>query len=170
MHRSRALVGALVLALVVAGCADEEPTAPTTTAAVAPDEATDTTTGAWAPATALAPPVVGLDTTSLGEVLVDADGLTLYVFLDDPADTSTCVDACASTWSPLTASSVVVGAGLDEADFTLVMRPDGTSQLAVAGRPLYRFAGDLESGDTTGQGFNERWWVVGADGTPVEAS
>ena len=42
---------------------------------------------------------------------------------------------------------------------------DGTAQLAVAGQPIYRFAGDLESGDMNGQGVDSLWFMVAPDGT-----
>jgi predicted lipoprotein with Yx(FWY)xxD motif len=33
--------------------------------------------------------------------------------------------------------------------------------------PLYHFAGDSAPGDTNGQGLNDVWFVVGADGEPI---
>jgi len=42
-------------------------------------------------------------------------------------------------------------------------------QLAIAGQPLYTYAGDAAPGDTQGQGSNQVWWVVGADGTAIKS-
>ncbi len=39
--------------------------------------------------------------TSLGKVLVDGKGMTLYMFTADSKDTSTCYEACAQNWPPV---------------------------------------------------------------------
>ncbi len=90
--------------------------------------------------------------TSLGKVLVDANGLTLYAFTQDSNGTSTCVDTCASTWPPLTVDSTGLPMGLDAKVFSVVARPDGSQQLKAGKWPLYRFSGDAAPGDTNGQG------------------
>ena len=46
---------------------------------------------------------------------------------------------------------------------TLLDRPDGTSQVALDGRPLYHMAVD-EPGEATCQGV-EGWWILNPDGT-----
>ena len=57
---------------------------------------------------------VALADTSLGSVLVGANGMTLYVFTADSASTSTCTGNCASNWPALTsATAPTVGTGLD---------------------------------------------------------
>jgi hypothetical protein len=40
----------------------------------------------------------------------------------------------------------------------------------VNNMPLYRYAPDAAPGDTNGQGVNDVWFVVGADGVPIEAA
>ena len=50
-----------------------------------------------------------------------------------------------------------------------ITRADGTTQLAINGQPLYTYAGDAAPGDTQGQGSNQVWWVVGADGTAIKS-
>ena len=58
---------------------------------------------------------LALATTDLGEVVVDDEGLTMYLFTPDAqGDTSVCVDDCAEAWPPQTEISEV-GGGLDEA-------------------------------------------------------
>ena len=48
-------------------------------------------------------PVVALAAVgNLGEVMVGANGHTLYAFTDDPEKQTTCFDACAAAWPPLT--------------------------------------------------------------------
>ena len=34
--------------------------------------------------------------------------------------------------------------------------------------PLYYFAGDTAPGDVKGQGLAGKWYVIGADGTPIK--
>lgn len=169
MRTRLCLIGtALTIVLVLAGCSDDESTDPPTTTPVAGTSETSTTLPP--PTTAVVAADVNVASSPLGDILVDSDGLTLYVFMNDTAGTSTCVDACAQAWPPLTATSVAVGTDLNEGNFTLIARADGTQQIAVNDQPVYRFSGDTAPGDTSGQGLNNVWYVVGPDGTAIEAS
>lgn len=112
---------------------------------------------------------VDLGSTSLGDVLVDSDGRTLYMFDSDTqgAD-STCYDQCASAWPPLlTDGDPVAGDGVDAGMLGTAQRTDGTTQVTYDGWPLYYWAQDSAAGDVNGQGVNGVWWVLGADGQPV---
>lgn len=107
----------------------------------------------------------------LGDLLVGPDEMTLYNF---DADTqgeaeSDCYDDCADSWPPLTVQDTSTAGEDVAADLTTFERDDGTMQLAANGWPLYYFAGDDEPGDTEGQGVNDVWWVLQADGTPMRA-
>ncbi len=166
MHlRSAVLASGVLVASALAGCSnDEPPSTPETTEA--PPSTEPGTTGT-SPTTAVPVPEVEVGDTSLGDVLVDASGMTLYVYAFDTPGVSTCVDACALTWPPLLATDIDVGDGLNPDAFTLVARPDGTTQVAVNGAPLYRFSGDIDPGDTAGHGFNELWLAVAPDGQPI---
>jgi predicted lipoprotein with Yx(FWY)xxD motif len=109
-----------------------------------------------------------LSESSLGPIVVDADGRTLYSFEQDSDGIPTCYDACATSWPPfLAAEDSVAGDGLDSAALTEFERTDGTTQALYGGWPLYYFAGDSASGDTNGQGSGSVWWVVGADGEQI---
>jgi predicted lipoprotein with Yx(FWY)xxD motif len=154
----------LAVALLVAACGDDDTTEPTASSQPAGAQSTTATSPNT---TAVVAADVNVATNELGQILVDSDGVTLYVLTADSAGVSTCVDACAQAWPPLIATSVTTGNGLDEADFTLIARPDGTQQIAVNDQPLYRFAGDTAAGETSGQGLNDVWYVAGADGQPV---
>lgn len=106
--------------------------------------------------------VLSVGDTDLGPALIDADGRTLYAFLDDVDGQSNCNDACAQAWPPVagdvdTDSAVTGGT-------TTIARGDGSSQLAIDGRPLYRFSGDQAPGDTNGQGSGDVWFVLAPDG------
>jgi predicted lipoprotein with Yx(FWY)xxD motif len=112
---------------------------------------------------------VELADSSLGMILVDTEGRTLYGFAPDSDGQPTCYDACATNWPPyLGTDAAVVGDGLDQAALTPVDRTDGTTQLAFGGWPLYHFANDSAAGDTNGQGVGDVWYVIGADGEFIQ--
>ena len=98
--------------------------------------------------------------TELGDVLVDAGGLTLYGFTKDADGTPTCEGDCADAWPPLLVDGAELPAGLDPAVFSVVERADGSYQLKAGKWPLYRFAGDADPGETNGQGSGDVWFVV----------
>jgi predicted lipoprotein with Yx(FWY)xxD motif len=107
--------------------------------------------------------------TDLGQILTDADGLTIYHFANDSEGVSNCADDCLANWPPVEVSgSAEAGDGVT-AELGTFTRDDGTTQLTVNGFPAYYFAGDAAAGDTNGQGVNDVWWVFGADGTPIES-
>jgi predicted lipoprotein with Yx(FWY)xxD motif len=109
--------------------------------------------------------------TSLGTILTDGQGFTLYAFEADKGTTSACSGACATAWPPVTAASTPeVGAGVTRSLVGQTTRADGTRQLTYAGHPLYRFAGDSAAGSTNGQGstaFGARWDVLTKTGQEV---
>ena len=115
------------------------------------------------PATPAAAGQVELGTrdTALGRVLTDGDGLTLYRFDEDTADTIRCTGPCAEIWPP--------SLGAPDPDATLAARtgvttrPDGTEQITYDGHPLYRFAKDTAPGQTSGDGVKGTWHVVTVD-------
>ena len=93
--------------------------------------------------------------TGAGEVLADANGMTLYIFDKDGEGESACYDTCAQNWPPLPASAAEAGG-----DYSVVERKDGTQQLAYKGRPLYLWVKDASPGDTSGDGVNGVWHVA----------
>ena len=108
--------------------------------------------------------------SELGEILVDGEGRTLYMFVpDEESGEPTCYDQCAEAWPPLVAEGeITVGEGLDGSDFSTVPRTDDAGdQVKVGDWPLYYFANDAAPGDTNGQGVNEVWYVLGPDGEPI---
>jgi predicted lipoprotein with Yx(FWY)xxD motif len=108
---------------------------------------------------------------SLGKVLVDSRGRTLYVLSADSARKSRCSGACARNWPPLRASrKPTVGTGLTASKVGTIRRSDGKPQVTYNRHPLYRFVGDTRPGQTNGQGivaFGGRWSVVSPAGRPV---
>ncbi len=173
---------AVVALLALAACGGSDSTSTTETpAATAAATQPAAPTEAPAPVTTAAPaPVteapagaasISLADTSLGTVLVGADGLTLYMFDPDSAGSPTCVGGCASNWPPSLVddgTTPTVGEGLDASKLSVVAFPDGGNMLKYGDWPLYYFAGDSAAGDVNGQGQGGVWWVVDATGTPIK--
>jgi predicted lipoprotein with Yx(FWY)xxD motif len=103
--------------------------------------------------------------SSLGAMLVDAGGLTLYAFTEDTAGEPTCLDACADAWPPALVEGEPTVEGVDASLVTTVEHPAGGTQLVVDGHPLYTFSGDAAPGDVNGHGSGDVWFVVAPDGT-----
>jgi len=128
------------------------------------------TAQASAPKTA----VVTLRKTSLGTILVDPRGRTLYLFEKDVNGVSACNSACLSYWPAFTSRTVPrAGAGVHQSLLRLAKPTRGLPQVTYAGHPLYTFVGDKAPGQTTGEGlqnFGAAWDVLGASGTKIEQS
>jgi predicted lipoprotein with Yx(FWY)xxD motif len=107
-----------------------------------------------APAFADDPAMVG--ETSLGKVLVDHNGMTLYSFDKDADGKSACNGDCAKAWPPLMAAEGAAPMG----DYTIITRDDGGKQWAYDGKPLYLWVKDTKPGDVTGDKFKDVWHVV----------
>jgi len=183
VNRNR--LGVAVLTMVVVACGTGAPTqtavvtttAPATASPAASAVATAsappstpaaaTATAAAATATPVAGPVVvQLADSEYGQILVDAEGMTLYgQVLEGASGAPSCKDACLDSWPPLVVSGdYAVGEGLDPAIFTTVARDFGT-QLKAGNYSLYRFVGDAAPGDTSGHGAAQGFWaVIGPDG------
>ncbi|MGH9884764.1 MAG: COG4315 family predicted lipoprotein [bacterium] len=109
---------------------------------------------------------------TLGAFVTGKDGLSLYIFTNDSAGTSTCTDTCAGTWPPLTVASaadVTAGSGVTGAIAT-ISRADGTLQVTLGGAPLYYYSGDTAAGQTMGQGLFNKWYVASPTGTAVKGA
>jgi predicted lipoprotein with Yx(FWY)xxD motif len=105
----------------------------------------------------------------LGDILVGADGLTLYGFTQDIDGVSTCSGTCGEAWPPvLVGPDWTVGPELDSGVFSTVRRDDGSEQLVAGKWPLYYYAGDAAPGDLAGQGSGDVWFVVGTDAKLIQ--
>jgi predicted lipoprotein with Yx(FWY)xxD motif len=91
--------------------------------------------------------------SSLGPILTNADGMTLYTFDKDADGTSACYEQCATNWPPLLAAEGAEAEG----DYGLTERTDGTKQWTYKGMPLYTWIKDAAPGDVTGDGVKEVW-------------
>ena len=155
-HRGRRVLGlslaALAFAAIAAGCASGSGASP---AQVPP------ATGA----------TVSAETTSLGVILVDGQGRTVYEFANDKDGVSACTGPCVANWpivpAPATLPTSLPGV---TGQIGMITRPDGGRQITVAGHPLYTFAGDTAPGQTNGQGKvldGGLWTVASGAGAPL---
>jgi predicted lipoprotein with Yx(FWY)xxD motif len=122
-----------------------------------------------APASTAAATTVSLGKNdTLGSFLVDAKGMTLYLFTKDTANTSNCYDKCATAWPPLlTTDKPAAGDGVDASLLGTTKRTDGTTQVTYNGWPLYYYQKDKAPGDVTGQDVGGVWFVVSDKGEQV---
>ncbi|MDT7724444.1 MAG: hypothetical protein QOI21_1020 [Actinomycetota bacterium] len=116
--------------------------------------------------------LTAVELPTIGQVLTDQDGFTLYRFDKDTAkpSKSTCDGDCATAWPAVIAQGDVEVQGLDASAVGKVTRTDGSEQVTVGGWPVYRFAKDTRPGDVKGQGVGGTWFGVtptgGKAGTP----
>ena len=113
---------------------------------------------------------VDVASTSLGNVLVDSQGRTLYLFTKDSGPMSSCSGACAVNWPPLHKGGKPTAGNGAQASLVSKTASGGKSQVTYNGHPLYYFKGDSSPGDTNGQGLNAfggSWYVVSSDGTQI---
>jgi predicted lipoprotein with Yx(FWY)xxD motif len=110
--------------------------------------------------------------SSVGEIVVDGKGMTVYVFDKDTMGSgqSACSGDCLVKWPAVVAESDSPEVDGVTGDVATITRDDGTKQITLGGMPLYLFAGDTKAGDVTGQGVGGVWWVVAADGAKVTAA
>lgn len=100
--------------------------------------------------------------STLGPIVVDGSGLTLYRFDKDSASppTSNCEASCAQLWPPVLVGTQISLSGVNRALLGTIKRPDGTIQLTLHGWPLYRYAGDSAPGQVKGEGIGGVWFAA----------
>ena len=156
----RNMTGVLAgLLLLLAAC---QPSASPTDGSAAPSEAASAPASEGAAPSEAAGVTLTVVETAAGTSLAGADGLTLYVQIEEEGGTIVCVDDCLTNWPPLTET---VDAG--DADASLlgtIERPDGATQATYNGFPLYYFAGDSAEGDSNGEGLGGVWFIANPSG------
>ncbi len=170
--------------LVLASCAPIKPATSATGANAQPTksaeptqaastEMTTTTSSAITSTTSTAAteavPVMVADNATLGKILVDAKGMTLYLFDKHEKDKSNCSGDCLKNRPPLTVTNATAVMAAKEVTGTLgaITRDDGSYQVTVNGMPVYYYAKDKAAGDVAGQGVGDVWWVLGPDGNKI---
>ncbi len=111
--------------------------------------------------------------TSVGTVLVDSSGFTVFRFTKDTGRSNTCISnrECAATWPALTTSGrPQAGPGVKSSLLSTITLASGARQVTYAGHPLYRYAAASERGETSYVGvrqFGGTWLAVNASGATV---
>ncbi|MET4926680.1 SCO0930 family lipoprotein [Streptomyces sp. PSRA5] len=107
----------------------------------------------------------------LGEIVVDAQGMTVYRFKKDSAwpMKTACTGACLEKWPVVAPVDKNDTEGIIKKGFVTFDRPDGIKQQTIDCWPIYTFAGDAKPGDTNGQGVGGTWYAVAPDSKLVGA-
>lgn len=101
--------------------------------------------------------------TSMGTVLTNSAGQTLYWFAIDTPTTSNCSGSCTTYWPPLTGKQAAASGSSLTGAFGTIKRSGGVLQSTYDGHPLYTYAGDSAPGQVNGNGKNLSggfWWAA----------
>ena len=155
----RVLLGSIAASsvLVLAACGSSSPSSS------APPSMTPTTSSASA--------ALKVASTSLGRVVVDGQGMTVYVYDLDHQGTqvSACTGGCAAAWPAVLVTGTPKLAGVT-GDVGTIPTAGGKKQVTLNGWPLYTYSGDSAPGQVGGQGSGGTWWVISPSGTKVTST
>jgi predicted lipoprotein with Yx(FWY)xxD motif len=138
------VAGAGALLALVAGCGSSSSS--TTPAAASTSSAPQSQPAATGSASSLK-----TMSTSIGTVLVDSSGKTVYELVGATAANNMCSGSCLAIWPEVTANG---------------------KQVVVNGHPAFTFAEDTAAGDTKGQNLTDqfgKWLALDASGNPISA-
>ena len=102
---------------------------------------------------------VGVRATSLGSVLVDGRGRTLYVY-----DLGACTGSCAAAWPPF----LTTGKPSGVARLGTKKLAGGKLQVTFAGKPLHFYARDVKPGQVAGAAV-AHWFALSRAGAKLHA-
>ncbi len=108
------------------------------------------------------PSVMVASVGTLGRILVDGKGMTLYLYSRDVKGTSNCYDACETRWPILRPGADGKATGAADVGGTLgvITRKDNTLQVTYNDIPLYYWFQDEKAGDAKGQASGGVWWIL----------
>jgi predicted lipoprotein with Yx(FWY)xxD motif len=159
------LVGGVALAAaaaLVAGCGGNNKKESKSSSKSQAKTSASTAPATTAPATtAPANATVKVASTTIGQVLVDEQGKTLYLFANDQGTTSAVPPNILQAWPPLMATGKPTGgAGVDASKLGTAPQPNGQTWVTFNGHLLYRFSGDGAAGETKGHKLGNIWFAV----------
>jgi predicted lipoprotein with Yx(FWY)xxD motif len=165
-HLLRLSLPAVAASLLLAACGSSSTSSNTSSSAASTQPAAQTSGSSSG--------AVKSASNSLGTVLVNSQGKTLYHLSGEVNGTFICTSsACLTVWHPLIASSSGTPSG-EVGSLGTVKRPEGTMQVTYKGTPLYTFTGDKQAGETKGQGIKDvgTWSAVttSSSNTPPSTS
>lgn len=158
----------LALTAALAGCGGGG-----TTPAASSPPVTAGSPNASATATATAAGVdLKIASSSLGDIVVDGKGMSVYYFTKDVKDsgTSTCTGGCLTAWPPLLSTSDEPKVEGVTGTVGTITTPEGANQVTLNGMPLYYFAKDTKAGDILGQGVNDVWYLADPAGEMIKTA
>lgn len=165
------ITGVAAAGLLVAACSSSSSSSSSSSAAPAT---------ASAPASPAAAGTTALKTehSSLGTVLANGKGFTVYWFGADHGTTSACTGACAAIWPPVTGMPQAASGVSLSGKLGTITRAGGVQQATYNGHPLYTFKQDTAPGQVKGNGvdaFGGYWYAIttsagGASTAPSSSS
>jgi len=115
-----------------------------------------------------------LHKTTIGTILVNGRGFTLYAFTKDGRNRDNCakISGCLGLWPVVSgAAKPILGPGVHRSKVGTITLKNGTKQLTYGGHPLYTYVGDSRPGQTFYVNFSQfggRWPAVNAAGAEVK--
>lgn len=116
---------------------------------------------------------VSLRKTSVGVILVNSKGFTVYAFSKDSTNKDACVkiSGCKAIWPPLTtAAKPIAGSGVKASLLGTIPYKGTLKQVTYAGHPLYTYSADSSPGSTSyvnQKAFGGRWPAINAAGKEI---
>jgi predicted lipoprotein with Yx(FWY)xxD motif len=164
-HLLKLSLPAIAASLLIAACGSSSSSS-TTSSAAGTQPASQTSSSSSSAA------VVRSASNSLGTILVNSQGMTLYHLSGEVSGKFICTStACLGVWHPLIAPSSGAPSG-EVGSLGTVKRPEGTMQVTYKGTPLYTFTGDHQAGETKGQGIKDvgTWSAVATSSSSTPAA
>jgi len=112
--------------------------------------------------------------TTLGKILTNGSGFTVYTFTRDKKNTDNCVhiSSCTMFWPPVTTGGKpVAGPGVTAKLLGSIKLHNGKRQVTYAGHPLYTYIGDASPGQTSYVGIfasGGKWYAMSASGKTIK--
>jgi predicted lipoprotein with Yx(FWY)xxD motif len=110
--------------------------------------------------------VVTTKNTSLGRILVNGSGQTLYLDVGDESGHFACTGRCAAAWPVLATSGKPRATGKAKTSDLGTIKHGKVTQVTYKGHPLYTFSADSRSSPLSGQGVNG-FYVVSPSGNKI---
>jgi predicted lipoprotein with Yx(FWY)xxD motif len=168
-------LGVLALAVALTACGGSPGTSASSSSATSPSPAASSP-AASSPAPASSAPAAAYDletaTSSAGQVVVAANGMTVYFFTKDVKDSgkSACTGGCAASWPAVTTTSATPAVEGVGGTIGTIPTADGKMQITINGMPIYFYSQDKAAGDVKGQGVGGVWYLVSPSGSMVTGS
>jgi len=163
---------ALLLCLLVIGCATPSMSQPTPANSAAPSTASSPppTPPALSPSPKPAGTAIIAADSDFGLILHDASGQPIYLFDAEAGSRPECYGMCADAWPPVLTKGKPYASGAVRSNLLgTTPRTDGSTQITYAGHPLYFYAheGKYQVLCHNVTEFGGTWLVVKPNGKPA---